>query len=172
MKLDIGISLSSVNLVDSSEYTKTKGVYVGADVHGDYKGLMTALSEALGLKLDADNNVYHCTIMYSRDETVDVLPEIGRRVGGYLCTIQHWIGHNGKTYVVADLQVPEFITLHADLHNQGARHSYAEYRPHITLGKLETLPEDFDAKVEALNWKLKAEPKYVLFDTVKVSDIH
>ena len=162
-----------MSLLNIDAYTGEHGLYVGAFLPENFAPQIHSLCDDLGLER-LDSSELHCTVIYSRDNVVPRknMPVIKQAVNALVTSVQHWVGHNGKTYVVADVQSMAMCQLHTRFSNAGARHSFAAFRPHITLGKLETVSDDFEDKIEALNWKLKADPLHVAFLNITAEDIN
>lgn len=163
-----------MSLLNLDKYTTQKGCYVGAYLPEIFTKKVIDLAEALGLPTPEPDDL-HCTVIYSRETAIqfDRMPKLLTAINALVTSVQHWVGHNGKTYVVADVQSMALCQLHTKMHNAGARHSFAAYRPHITLGKLEGKPsEEFEKLVEEINWSLKQEPIHVAFVGCNVSDIN
>lgn len=162
-----------MSLLNIDEYTGERGLYVGAYLPENFAPQIHALCDALGLERP-ENFDLHCTVIYSREQVVPRkrLPIIKQAVNALVTSVQHWVGHNGKTYVVADIQSMAMCQLHSKFSNAGAKHSFSAFRPHITLGKVETIPEGFNEKIEELNWKLKSDPLHVAFLAITARDIN
>jgi len=154
---------------DTSEYTKNAGLYVHAKLPAEFGLLLNQLCEDLGLP-EADLEELHCTLMYSRDAVPDSMPIIRPVHNALIPSVQHWKGHDDQIYVVADVHSMSLIQAHATLARAGAEHSFASFSPHVTLGKLETVPDDFDERVEKVNRSLKPNPLHVVFMGVKAAD--
>ncbi len=160
-----------MSLLNTDEYTGQRGLYVGVYLPETFSGRIFELCEELGLeKPEADD--LHCTVIYSKEDIPEKMPVVKQAVNALVTSVQHWVGHNGKTYVVADLQSMALAQLHTQFSRLGAKHSFSAYRPHITLGKIEKPSDDFEAKIDALNWKLKLNPVHVAFMGCKASDIN
>lgn len=162
-----------MSLLDTDGYTNTRGLYVGAYLPEIFSEAILNLCDTLGLERPSIDDI-HCTVMYSREGRIqhDNMPIVRQAINALVTSIQHWVGHNGKTYVVADVQSMALFQLHAKLSIAGARHSFSAYRPHITLGKVEKPSDDLEDRIEALNWSLKHKPIHVAFLGCRASDIN
>lgn len=160
-----------MSILKIGDYSGTNGVYAGVNIESE--GMIARIHELcddLGLERVPVDDV-HCTLVYSRENAVKKVPQIKQPINALLTSVQHWVGHNGKTYVVADVQSMALAQLHARFHELGARHSFAAYRPHVTLGKIEKVSENFEELIEELNWRLKSNPIHVVFTSCVVNDI-
>lgn len=162
-----------MSLLKLDGYTGERGIYVGAFLPDNFAPQINELCAQLGLE-EPDPTDLHCTVVYSREGVVPLnrMPVVKQAVNALVTSVQHWVGHNGKTYVVADIQSMGMCQLHTKFSNAGAVHSFAAFRPHITLGKLDEIPEGFDDLVEELNWKLKRDPLHVAFLNINANDIN
>lgn len=160
-----------MSLLDSTEYTGERGAYAGVNLPEAFSARILELCDTLGLEHPEVDDL-HCTVMYSREHTLNSLPVINSAINALVTSVQHWVGHNGKTYVVADIQSMALVQLHTKFSKLGARHSFSAYRPHITLGKIAEPQEDLDQKIDELNWLLKLNPVHVAFLGCVVKDIN
>lgn len=160
-----------MSLLNVEGYTRAKGLYVGAYLSPNFAQPILALCDALGLERP-DASDLHCTVMYSREVAPPRLPAVKQAVNALVTSVQHWVGHNGQTYVVADVQSMAICQLHSRFARASARHSFPAYRPHITLGKIENPTADFEKRVDDLNWKLKVDPIHVAFMDIRARDVH
>jgi hypothetical protein len=158
--------------MDTSQYTGTNGIYVGAELHPEYGLKLQPIAEQLKCP-DLDLDELHCTLVYSREKAPERLPMLPGFMKGLVTSVQHWVGHNDKVYVVADVHCSPMIDAHARLLRVGAEHSFVGYKPHITLGSFEpgTQPENLDELCENVNRALQRDPMMVLFHQIKAKDI-
>ena len=174
MEIHIAVAANTQSMV-VEDYTASTGLYVGAYVQDQFANEIILMAEDLQIPKEdrEEREELHCTLMYSRDAAPKRLPAIKGTIQGMVTGIQHWVGHNGKIYVVADVCSMDLIEAHAALTRAGAKHSFSKYAPHITLGKLkEKADEDFEARVEEINLRLKANPIHMLFVGIKATDIN
>lgn len=160
-----------MSLLLKDEYSGESGAYVGAYPSGYFYNEITEMCVALGLEPPERDDV-HCTVVYSREKTLAALPKIKSPVNALITSVQHWVGHNGKTYIVADVQSMAMCALHSRFIRAGAEHSFAAYRPHVTLGKVAKPSPDLEERIEALNLRLKVDPLHLVFLSFKLNDIN
>ena len=159
-----------MSLLDREGYTGTNGLYAAVELPEAFSNRIFELCDALGLERPPVDDL-HCTVMYSPEEVVKNLPVVNKAVNALVTSVQHWVGHNDKVYVVADIQSMALVQLHSQFAQRGAKSTFAAYRPHITLGKIDEATEDFDALVEKVNWSLKEKPIHVAFLGCVVKDM-
>ena len=125
------LSLASPKL-DAIKFTGTKGCYSAVTPDEDSRALLTAVAEMVGVETDPSK--LHCTVMYS-----EVAPKAGigcnanRIRKAVISELTHWDGHDGKGYLVAQLDSPHLQEEHARLRSLGCKPTFDEYKPHITL---------------------------------------
>lgn len=157
------ISLSKPELVDV-EWPGENGLYSRMLVTAEP---VLEIAEKLGLETDPSK--LHVTVMYSKDHAPDHLPEITTEYVIALITgVKTWVGHDGKTYCVAQLCSPELVMEHARLTKAGCRHSFVPYEPHVTL----TSDQEVDAdKLERVNLELALRPIQVELHSQFIGDV-
>lgn len=159
-----------MSLLKVEGYSGDSGVYAAVELPEAFSEHIFELCDYLGLERPPVEEL-HCTVMYSPEETLRHMPTLNKAINALVSSVQHWVGHNGKTYVVADVQSMALIQLHSQFAKQGAKSTFAAYRPHITLGKIDEATPEFDEKIENLNWSLKDKPLHVAFMGCVVKDI-
>ena len=137
----IQVSLSKPELV-LNPYTGTSGVY--SAVVPDVSGLnqLEFLCKKLGVE-------------FNPDET----------------HIEHWKGHDGKTYIVAGVCSPAVVMEHARLRRLGAKHSFTPFKAHITLSSDVEVTPEVQAKIDELNLELAQAPGSASFINQKIVDV-
>jgi len=138
-------------------YTGSNGLYVKADLDIISPNTLEYVTDILGVELDRED--LHVTVMYSEVPIDKSATYYGNKVLSATCIeVTHWVGHNDKTYVVAKLQSEDLIAAHSYYRGLGAVPTFVPYQPHITLFKIEELPEDFEDKIKAANNWLADNP--------------
>lgn len=103
---------------------------------------------------------YHTTIIYGRDTVMSYAkaqivasnPSTSREpITGYVEKLAYWDGHDKTGYLVAIIQSPALKAIHEKWIAAGARHSFEDYTPHITIAQ--ELPDPF--KVDNLKIVMK-----------------
>lgn len=156
------------NIFDFSELTGESGVYAGADLPESYNHQFAELCKRLELPTPDD---LHCTVVYSSEDVLQYQPKHESPLVGMVASVQSWIGHNGDTYIVADVHSPGLIVAHMKFARAGAKHAQPAYRPHVTLGRMKTPTPELESDIESLNEHLKLHPFTVVFPAVTVKDI-
>lgn len=156
-----------------NNYDPQRGVYAAA--------FMTKTSERLlRNKLRLNNrHELHCTLVYSREVPIgeeqvqtlmnglmrDQLPNQKAEV----VEVVKWDGHDGA-YVVMKLKSKGLTDIHKRLKKAGAKHSFPDYQPHVTLFDKRMATEMSEKDVECLNQSLKGIVFY--FDRILLENTH
>ena len=166
------VSLSKPELV-LNPYTGTSGVYSACFPELQSKSTIGAICDKLGVGYYPDET--HCTMMYSKEKTLsDPKYAECNPAKPFWCLIthvEHWTGHDGKTYIVAALSSPALIMEHARLRRLGAQHSFTPYKPHITLSSDVAVNEEMQVKIDRLNASLSVDPQMVILTGQKIVDV-
>lgn len=136
-----------------AHYTGTSGLYVRVQPLHGMKPFFNSVRDALeqeGIELCNPLDL-HCTLMYSPDHsphTVDVCNVLNRPPFEYTAwsiNLDFWEGHDNKGYLVLKLLCPDLVDRHGEYRAIGARPTFDDYTPHITiadgLGMPQCLPE-------------------------------
>lgn len=173
MNLHFPIAATAKN--EHIPYTGNNGLYASMQFDEESKGKLLTIALKAGLTFDPED--VHVTVMYSEspsNESVsDVLENSTANTAECIVTgIDHWVGHNGKTYVILRLQSNELARMNAYLAKQGAVATFLPYTPHITLGKFEgPLPEETIELYKALNVQLAADAITLYARDFRVGDL-
>lgn len=169
--MKIMLSLSKPEL-EYIEYTGTNGCYASMIPANQSKNQILQLCDELGVTTDADK--LHCTVMYSKaapDKTLvdrfDLLP----RLVVYGTSIDHWVGHDDKTYISLQLVSEGLIQEHAKLWAIGCEPTYCPYKPHITLTSDLEVTEDVKARIDQINKGLALNPLEMILINETISDL-
>ena len=168
----IQVSLSKPELV-LNPYTGTSGVY--SAVVPDVSGLsqLEFLCKKLGVEFHPDET--HCTVVYSKEaaltDPATAEPVAGKAFWYCLTHIEHWTGHDGKTYIVAGVGSPAVVMEHARLRRLGAKHSFTPFKAHITLSSDVEVTPEMQAKIDELNLELALAPGSASFINQKIVDV-
>lgn len=160
---------------DRAPYTGTNGVYASLKLSEAYRNKVISIAEELDISVDPEK--LHTTVIYSKAGVipVDKLPTgYGENMMfGAVCNeVSHWVGHKGQTCVVLKLISLDIVRLNAGLQSAGAIHTFTPYAPHITLSdEHDPIDDAFQARIDALNKKLAADPLELTFDHYHVGDL-
>ena len=119
----------------------------------------------------------HCTLVYSKQAGID---PVGLDVGpgqlslsASMVRVEYWAGHNGAGYVVLKLASPDLSALHKRFLAAGAKHSFDDYVPHLTIGaKVGPKTLEMEDWLKRINRTVSGADDSVLeFDAVRVEDI-
>ena len=158
----LATSVSAVEIINEG-FSGENGLYSAVTPTEKSKIKLMDLCGDLSIKQDPEN--LHVTLMYSEASPASK-PEIERvkfkAIGKHVTT---WTGHDNKTYVVLDMESPEFNAEHQRLTALGAKHSYDSYNPHCSLYCTEgELPKKLIKKIDAINKALAEQPMTLYFD--------
>lgn len=165
------ISLSSPEFV-ALDYTGQNGCYSACKPVPQSRSLFTKAAKLLGLPLENPDDL-HCTLVYSREAAPakENLNATEDALDGYFTHIDHWAGHDGKTYIVAGITSTSITREHARLRNAGCIHSFTPFKPHVTLYAGIDMTDELRAKIDRLNEFLAKNPKQVMFESQTFSDV-
>ena len=155
--------------------TMTNGLYASYQFDEDSIQSLAQLAVKAGYAFDPAK--VHVTVMYSTkspsESTRELIEsDIGSEATAIITGIDHWVGHNGKTYVILRLQSQDLAALNAKLHRCGAEATILPYAPHITLHSQEdALSEDQLAKIAELNLELAPSSTVLKLINYKVGDL-
>lgn len=169
---NLHISLSKPELV-LNPYTGKSGVYSACFPDLEAGASIKSLCEQMGLKYYPDET--HCTLMYSKEaaltEPSSSECDSTRPFWCLVTHVEHWKGHDGKTYIVAGISSPAMILEHARLRRLGARHSFTPYKPHITLSSDVEVTPEVQAQIDKTNSNLAEKPLMVILTGQKIVDV-
>ena len=119
----------------------------------------------------------HCTLVYSKKAGIDP----GRLAVGpgqlsleaRMIRVEYWDGHNNTGYVVLKLDSPDMTALHRRFVEAGAKHSFDDYTPHLTIGaKVGEKTPEMERWLKRVNGVVAGAKDFVLeFDAVRAEDI-
>lgn len=123
----IQVSLSG-SIIEGGVYSSVKPI--GSCI---YK-LKTMIDAVADIHPERDD--LHCTVLYSRNK--DKVSGTTKSENIYSASIKeftHWVGHDGKTYLVAALDSPMLQKAFREWRALGYTVDYPDYKPHITIKK-------------------------------------
>jgi hypothetical protein len=170
VKLNIQISTSG----KTNEYTAKSGLYCAALLDKASETLLRDFCKSCDIE-DLDKNL-HCTIMYSPDKVISIKEAATFPRLTYKARVSNftwWLGHDKEGYLVAELVCPALKHSHDVLIDVGAKSTFDEYKPHITVKH----PLKFNADIfrkntlDDLNDKLKKNPLVLQLVDVYIEDI-
>lgn len=164
------IEATAANKLTHVKYTGTSGLYSAVTPQPAYVDALMGIAEELGLPTVADS--LHTTVIYSKvppatQPTFD--PE--RTYTGLVNAIEHWVGHNGKTYIVMKLVSEGIVDENAKFQRMGAKHTFVPFSPHITLSDEVAVDDDMKERIEKINNRLAYHPVFVTFEGQIVGDV-
>ena len=121
----------------------------------DIEGLRNIRRIANFLRLPVLDD-YHCTVMHSpyRGISEAVARVMVSREPEFIVEpngIVWWPGHNNKGYLVLQLFSAALFEFHKRFKRAGARSTFPDYRPHITLAEGVKLVGELEARVNEYN---------------------
>lgn len=140
-------------------YTGQDGLYLSAIPDDVSMHKLVYLCREIGIYIK-DPSKFHCTLMYSPKHAIptDIIHGMCLSCSGLnakISNIAYWIGHDNRNYIVACLDSTELQSRHKQLLNAGAKHTYSDYRPHITLYVQEgSIQYKMKRSIEDINTKL------------------
>ncbi len=159
-------------MLDSSKYTGTQGVYAKAvpAMNSNFKKLCHILEN------DSLNEIYedpHVTLVYSKKRLERSLPkDIKLNTVAKCKHVTHWDGHDNAGYVVIELECTAFDKLNILFRNLGAKHSFDEYKAHMTIMKdCGPLTKKLQNYIDKVNSVLSSKWYVLNFKDIYVEDL-
>jgi hypothetical protein len=164
------ISLSQPELV-ITEYTGTKGCYSASVPDASGVKMLKGICDRLGL--DTDTSKLHCTMMYSAKKAPapDKVVAVTKEFPVCVTHVDHWIGHDGKGYLTAQLSSVSLHKEHARLLTVGCQDDYVPYKPHLTLYSEIDMDGDLREMMDVVNKELSRKPLFFSLVDQKISDM-
>lgn len=132
------------------------------------KNNLNLIRQKLGVPDEFENkheDEYHISIIVAPGQVADLDAAEEKKDNGPFRVegnkLVYWTGHNGKTYLVLELESEDLQELHQKWVDLGFKHSFPEYRPHMTLMK-NFDPEGKDDLIEKINGFLQTNPIVLL----------
>lgn len=120
------------------EYDGTSGLYICVTPTRRSAEVLVAVGEVLGLKVDPKE--LHVTLMYSRQTVTEVSArswnDVMQKVAFPAMINGIELFGENSDHVVVTLDSHDMSQEHLLLSRMGAKHSWDEFKPHCTLGKL------------------------------------
>lgn len=167
--LDEFVSTSSPTLT-LTDYSGNKGLYAYALPDLSAKTVLSALSRLCGYVVDAEK--FHITVMYSKDAVIP-LNSYSDSAGHILSIIgvQYFRGHDDKGYLSFVIDSDTLKQQHQNLIDLGAKHSFDDYTPHITIFSGVDEDDVLHQTMDSMNSLLEKNPIDVQFSRVLLSDM-
>lgn len=132
----IQIAIAKGPILKHEDYDGQNGLYVAAAP--DLASAERVLDLCNMLDIDLNPKKLHCTLMYSPEqapsiEDAEFFTTNHGDVYGQINEIRSWIGHDKKTYIVAELVGESLQKAHQELLRLGAKHTYDPFTAHLTL---------------------------------------
>lgn len=173
-KITLDLVSQSAIEYDTIPYTGNNGTYVSAVPDQDSKEKIVKVAAELGIVVDPKS--LHVTIVYNKDQAkpLSSLPSVDakQRMFAVINKIDHWVGHNDKTYIVMKLNSPAAIILNADFNRAGVPHSYIPFEPHISLSDDIAVDADMEDRIKMVNNFLAYDPITLYLIGINISDMH
>lgn len=163
-----------------NKYTGTNGFYSGVstkDISELTKFFTTVVKETLPCNSDCDIGL-NCTTMYSLTPLL-IKPVLAYQLrdrydgvmDGSVTGFDYWDGNDGVGYFVANVDSPQLALIHDVWLRAGAKPTYPEYSPHITLATGEAA-KAFQSRLDTLNKQIEAYGTLpVTFDRLTITDL-
>lgn len=158
----------------SNRYSGQSGLYASVKPIRGFAKLRTRLHE-LGVEEITPQDDVHCTLIYSRNTAPHVV-----KVGSLLTQgpynfhatpkeVKWWAGHDEKGYLVLELESHHLHDRHLNWKELGAKHSFPDYVPHITLAS--PFEEPKKAWLNTINKAIQTESLPLVFGGEHAEDI-
>jgi 2'-5' RNA ligase len=167
--IELFVSLSSPEL-EVIPYSMKNGCYSAVTPDQPSKTKLINLARTLGFtKFDPEK--LHVTLMYSESPITNA--KVASAEFPAICKeVSYWTGHDGKTYVVAKLSGDALFNEHERLKGLGAKHSFDEYSPHVTLDASEgELSDKLKTAIDEVNASLGRYPMNLMFADQFIGDL-
>ncbi len=167
--MKIFVSLSSPELVDEG-FTGHRGVYVF--VTPVEASIPRILDIAYSLNVRPEESKLHVTVM-SSEKAPRNLPHVmpNQVLRSLIDKIEMFDGHDGRTYLVAQLMSDDLQALHRTWARAGAVHMFKPYSPHITLWAGVTRTPELERRIDRVNASLNAKPAFVYLSGETATDL-
>jgi 2'-5' RNA ligase len=121
-------------MIDFNTYSKIvhNGSYFAVYPTEDSKDRIKEAARKCGIFVDVDE--LHVTVMYSPDVGTPDIDAKSNIVYTANCTEFRLFGERSD-YLVVELDCPELESRHYELREYGLEHTFAKYRPHLTLAE-------------------------------------
>lgn len=164
------IEATAANKLNHVKYTGTSGLYSAVVPMPNAIDAIMGVADELGLPTVRDD--LHATVIYSKvppatQPTFD--PE--RVYTGLINAVEHWIGHNGKTYIVLKIVSEGIVDENAKFQRMGAKHTFTPFAPHITLSDEVAVTDTLQDMIDKINNRLAYQPIFVQFNAQIVGDV-
>lgn len=159
----IQIQIAEAKSIGTQLYTGNSGCYSCVRPDDTSKRAIVNLCERFGLHTDPEE--LHCTLVYSREKAIPMglIPVTTGRQFDAICTeVKCFQGHDDAWYVALGLDSEDLAAENKRLIESGAKHSFDDYMPHVTLARVEEMTDDLKRQVEEMNGWL-AQPLRLVF---------
>lgn len=178
-KITIALSsMPTIQIPDWPDYTGQNGMYmmVKPQVYNEgFQALCSFITEKFPCPVPPSELVEnpHITLMWSEkalEEPAilslrDSLPEFFEARSKY---VEFWPGHDEAGYLTLQLDSPSLSQYHVNISELGAKHSFDEFNPHLTIAKnIGTLTTELEKWMVKINNILSLKPL-----TFNLSDLH
>lgn len=170
IKLAIKNEALAANKLEMIPYTGKNGLYVSMVPRADLIEEIMKYAGELGIEPDPES--LHTTVMYSKIPAGEIPePDPESQFTAVITSVDSWVGHNDKTYVVLKLTSEALTMLHGDYARRGAEPTFVPYAPHITLSDDVEVTDDVKARMEKLNKFLNYSPKLIYLTNHRIGDL-
>ena len=166
--------------INHDKYTGTNGTYVSITPTQESKRALADLIERHHPGIfDLSKFVYqaHMTIVYSREYVMKLDPFIDgvQQVDfmhGLPIKFEFWDGHDGDGYMVLKLVSKDATQLNKLAISAGAKHSFDDYTPHITIQDKLNHAKNFNKSiVDEMNEHINQYASLLEFNKIIIDDI-
>lgn len=177
--MKINISMSEGPKLVQNRYTGNNGIYVCAIPSLESKETIIQLAKQYDDTLEVDADKLHTTIMYSSkaplvssvDSLMENMPEDLLEGETEIDNISYHKGHDDRFYLVLNLNIMNLQNVHNMFNTIGAKHSYPEYNPHVTLWAYTDQSDIDESKLKIINHELRKNPVSIRYEVQYPSNL-
>lgn len=170
MRIQLSFKAQAANKLEMIPYTGNNGLYVSMVPREDFIDDIMKLAAELGIT--PNREALHTTVIYSKKPAGDLrIPDPERQVKAVITSVDSWVGHNSKTYVVFKLASEALLFMHGDYSRQGAEATFIPYVPHITLSDDIEVDAELKVRIEKMNRVLNYDPKLIYLTNERIGDL-
>lgn len=170
MQITLSFKAEAANKLEMIPYTGNNGLYVSMVPRDDMLDDVMKLAEELGIT--PVREALHTTVIYSKKPAGELpIPDPERQVTAVITSVDSWVGHNNKTYIVLKLASEALLFMHGDYSRRGAEATFIPYAPHITLSDDVEVDAEMKVRMEKLNKYLNYDPKLIYLTNERIGDL-
>lgn len=175
MQIKVALRAEAANKLNHIPYTGTNGLYSAVVPLPSYVDAIMKIADELELAPQED--ALHATVIYSKKAPSDMADTVRRKAdsnyefSGVINAVEHWVGHNDKTYIVLKLVSPGIVLENAAFQRMGAEHTFVPFAPHITLSDDVPVDDAMQARIDFINKRLAFDPVEIKLSGQIVGDL-